>query len=275
MADLLTVFSVEGGFMLHSRRSCPVIRTELPYRDRANTPIRESRTTSGPAPGQRCTVCWDGAVGASRVEVVDPSSTVTVRIGAGQVESIRDLALRRDSEMAGRDLSYGLTSPERQFTGLLGEAAVLLWLSEELVGEYEFFGDRAGGADVHLRSKYDGRGWTFVEVKAHDAAFWFEHGRLLNDRQLARMDSDLVVWCVVPTRSAGFSLARDFGTGSCRAIEVEVVGWSPVEECRAGATPERFVKWSNMRVHAPLRTPADLSDWLSNGRPDGWGRGWA
>lgn len=272
MSVLSDVYSVEGGLLLHSRRSCPAIRTELPYRDGSGAPIRVSRVTSLPAPSRRCRVCWEAAVGASAVESVDTTRTLTVEIDATRVATIRDVALQRHGEMAGRDLSYGVTSPERQLTGLLGEAAVLLWLTQELAGAFEFAGDQPGGADVYLRSKLDGQGWTMLEVKTHDAAFWYEHGRLVNTRQLARMSADVIVWCVVPKRPERFALERDLRPGSETAIDVVVAGWSPVEECRASGTDERSVKWSNVRVHAPLRAPGALVDWLRGGRREGWDR---
>ena len=38
------------------------------------------------------------------------------------------------------------------------------------------------------------------EVKTHDAGFWHEHARMVNDRQLARISAQVPVWCVTSKR---------------------------------------------------------------------------
>ena len=169
-------------------------------------------------------------------------------------------ALKGDADdrhlaMAGKKLSYGMTTQARQFAGVLGEAGVLAWLSSTLPATFELSGDQPGGADVYVCNPGDHNGWTLVEVKTHDARFWRENGRLVNAQQLSRMSSDVIPWCVTP---------NPLGQ------RVVLAGWSPVQEVIDSGVAEMTGPFSNVRVHAPMRAPEQLSTWLASGRNDGW-----
>lgn len=203
--------------------------------------------------GCRLSVGDDAA--SSAVEAVRSSQAVAVHFDADKIAAIRTEATRRHEAMSGRNLAYGQSTPNQQMAGALGEAAVLVWLYETLPATFEFHGDEPGGADAYVRNPADGNGLTLIEVKAHDANFWSQNGRLVNAEQLSRMPADVIVWCVLP---------------SPIGERVVIAGWSPATEARDSGVPEMTGKLSNVRIHAPLRTPGQLSEWLTSGRDAGW-----
>ena len=188
-------------------------------------------------------------------ENVDSARAVAVHFDADKIAVIQDEAMRRHEVMDGRNLAYGASTPARQLAGTLGEASVLVWLSQTLPEDFELSGDQPGGADAYVRNPADGQGLTLIEVKTHGANFWRDNGRLVNAEQLSRMSADVILWCVLP------------GSVGERVV---LAGWSPVAEARETGVPEMTGRFSNVRVNAPLRAPGQLSEWLTSGRTGPW-----
>jgi hypothetical protein len=120
-------------------------------------------------------------------------------------------------------------------------------------GGYSLGGPEPGGADAYAGITADGQGWTTIDAKTCDESFWYRNGRLVNPEQLPGLFFDILMWCVTPANARG---------------DVVLVGWSPVAEVKATATPEVIDGIDTMRVHARLRPPELLGQWLVSGRQE-------
>lgn len=198
-----------------------------------------------------CAIMLGDEAARSLREEVDSGQAVVIKFDRTRREALTAVAAERHGAMKDKELPYGPSTLHGQLVGVLGEAALLVWLYEALPANFEMADDRPGGADAYVRNPLDQQGWTLIEVKTHGSAFWHENGRLVNAVQLPRMSSDILLWCVTPPPLGE---------------RVVIIGWSPVREVQANGVPEMTGTKPNVRVNAAMRTPHQLAEWLCSGR---------
>lgn len=188
-------------------------------------------------------------------------ATVTsgaVRVPIDDLDSVamlRESAARTD-QMQRSKPAYGRTSPEMNDVGVLGEHAVHAYLAGLTTGvRLTEPGDFTSG-DVQIFRTFTGTdscGTTFaIEVKTCRFSHWMRHGRTLNQRQLQRMTSEAIMWCVVadalPTES------------------VIIMGWLPLPEVKTANSNKRLRLHGQEHVQSrePMREPRHLVPWIDS-----------
>lgn len=255
------VYFVDPG-ELHARRSCPFLRSKAAKQGgrhrRIRTPIQERRLAGTMLPTTQTCPCWRSYAGQgelSATTITSPqegpiSGAVPVSFTVEELRQLRKLAAQRHQEMKTGNIAYGISTPERQLAGLLGERGILRWLHAKLPSNAALVEGGPGDPDVWVRLP-DGQGLTGIEVKTHEETFWNEHGRMVSALQLGRMHADVIAWCCT---------VEPVGT------LVRVLGWSTVAEVRKSGEEVTFRGHRNVRVHAPLQSPDLLVQWLAGGR---------
>ncbi|MFC6044756.1 hypothetical protein ACFP8W_00775 [Nocardioides hankookensis] len=175
------------------------------------------------------------------------------------LDELRARASARQDNMDPATLSYGVTSEDMNLVGLLGEDAVLRWLTEQGAEVQSIADDptsiATGQGDLQL--SFSPTGWTrivaHVEVKTSRRRDYARFERTVVSSQLSRMACDAVFWCTAEDDLAD------------RGI-VDIMGWLPCADAQAPEyhEPAEARGRPAVRIKRPLRDPSEFMSWLDS-----------